>query len=139
MVTGYRWAKRVKVNKLGEYLQRDSSAADYFRQNIATWWTINPQLTYMLDEMYKAFRVVVTHEQASALFTEAENTSRTWQQHLLYLMHQARGSDSSERLIVDNIVNYAAPHLQHMLMIRFNPNRLDYIAHSHVNSMGTRG
>ncbi|TDH67288.1 hypothetical protein CCR75_000439 [Bremia lactucae] len=28
MATGYRWAERVKVNKLGEYLQRDSSAAD---------------------------------------------------------------------------------------------------------------
>uniref|UniRef100_M4B2R4 RxLR effector candidate protein n=1 Tax=Hyaloperonospora arabidopsidis (strain Emoy2) TaxID=559515 RepID=M4B2R4_HYAAE len=48
MATGYRWAERVKVNNLGEYLQRDSSAADYFRQNVATWWAINPQLTYML-------------------------------------------------------------------------------------------
>ncbi|TDH70260.1 hypothetical protein CCR75_001632 [Bremia lactucae] len=45
-------------------------------------------------------------------------------------MHLARVSDSSERLIVDYIVKYAAPHLKHMLMIRFNPNRLDYIAHS---------
>ncbi|TDH67935.1 hypothetical protein CCR75_008194 [Bremia lactucae] len=130
MATGYHWSERVKVNKLGEYLQRDSSVADYFRQNVATWWKINPQLTYMLNEMYKAFRVVVTHEQASALFTEAKKTSRTSPQHLLYLMHLARVSDSSERLIVDNIVKYAAPHLKHMLMIRFNPNRLDYIAHS---------
>ncbi|TDH70796.1 hypothetical protein CCR75_001146 [Bremia lactucae] len=130
MATGYRWAELVKVNKLGEYLQRESSAADYFRQNVSTWWTINPQLTYMLDEMYKAFPVVVTHEQASALFTEAKITSRTWPQHLLYLMHLARVSDSSERLIVNNIVKYAAPHLKHMLMIRFNSNRFDYIAHS---------
>ncbi|TDH66802.1 hypothetical protein CCR75_000440 [Bremia lactucae] len=84
----------------------------------------------MLDELYKAFRVVVTHEQASALFTEAKLTSRAWPQHMLYLMHLARVSDSSERLIVDNIVKYAAPHLNHMLMILFNSNRLDYIAHS---------
>uniref|UniRef100_M4BPN1 RxLR effector candidate protein n=1 Tax=Hyaloperonospora arabidopsidis (strain Emoy2) TaxID=559515 RepID=M4BPN1_HYAAE len=52
MATGYRWAERVKVNKLGEFLQRDSSAADYFCQNVATRWAINPQLTYMLDEMF---------------------------------------------------------------------------------------
>ena len=79
----------------------------------------------MLEEIFEAFRVVVKHEQASALFTESKVISRTWPQHLLYLMHLARVSDSSEQIIVDNIVKYAAPHLKHMLMIRFNPNRLD--------------
>ena len=82
----------------------------------------------MLDEIYEAFRVVVTHEQASTLFTESNVLSRTWPQHLLYLMHLPRVIDSSERLRIDKIVKYAVTHLKHLIMIRFNPNCLDYIA-----------
>ena len=42
MATGYRWVERVNVNELGEYLQRDSSTADYFRQNLASWKADKP-------------------------------------------------------------------------------------------------
>ena len=61
MSTGYRWAGRVKVNKLGEYLEKDSTVSDYFRQNVATWWAIAPQLEFILEEMYKIFKVTVSH------------------------------------------------------------------------------
>ena len=61
MATGYRWAERVKVKKLGEYLEKDSTASDYFRQNVATWWAIAPHLEFILIEMYKIFKVTVTH------------------------------------------------------------------------------
>lgn len=37
VATGYRWAVCVKVNKLGEHLDKDSTASDYFRQNVAAW------------------------------------------------------------------------------------------------------
>lgn len=55
MATGYLWAERVKVNKLGEYLDKESTASDYFRQNVAAWWSITPHLEFILKEMYKIF------------------------------------------------------------------------------------
>lgn len=64
------------------------------------------------------------------LFMEPKEPSRTWLQHLLYLMHLARVSESSECLIVDNIAKHAAPRLKPMLLIRFNPARVDYVAHA---------
>ena len=78
MVTGYRWVERVKMNKLGEYLEKDSTVSDYFRQNVTTWWAIAPQLEFILEEMYKIFKVTVTHEQESALLMEQKDPSRTW-------------------------------------------------------------
>ena len=77
MTTGYLLVELVKVNKLGEYLEKDSTASDYFRQNVATWWAIAPHLEFILEEMYKIFKVTVTHEQASALFMEQKDPSRT--------------------------------------------------------------
>ena len=77
MATKYRWAGRVKVNKLGDHLEKDSTASDYFRQNVATWWIIAPHFEFILEEMYKIFKVTVTHEQASALFMEQKDPSRT--------------------------------------------------------------
>ena len=59
----------------------------------------------MLDEMYKALRIVVAHEKAFALNTESKVQSRMWPLHLLYLMHMTPASGSSEQIIVDNIVN----------------------------------
>ena len=128
MATKYRWAGRVKVNKLGDHLEKDSTASDYFRQNVATWWAIAPQLEFILEEMYKIFKVTVSHEQASALFMEQKDVSRTWPQHLLYLTHLAWVSDSSERRIIDNIVIHAAPKSKHLMLIRIDPNRHDYAA-----------
>ena len=78
MSTGYRWAGRVKVNKLGEYLENDSTASDYFRPNVVTWWAIAPHLEFILEELYKIFKVTVTHEQESALLMEQKDPSRTW-------------------------------------------------------------
>ncbi|CAI5741147.1 unnamed protein product [Hyaloperonospora brassicae] len=75
MFTGYRWAERVKVNKLGEYLKKKSTASDYFRQNVVTWWAIAPHLEFILEEMYKIFKVKMIYEQASALFMEQKDPS----------------------------------------------------------------
>ena len=99
---------------------------------MATWWAISPHLEFILEEMYKIFKVTVTHEQASALFIEQKDPSRTWPQHLLYLVHLARVSDSSERRIIDNIVKHAAPKNKHMMLIRLDPNRHDYVAHAQL-------
>ena len=80
--------------------------------------------------MYKLFKVTVTHEQASALFMEQKDPSRTWPRHLLRLVHLARVSDSSKRRIIDNIVKHAAPKNKHMMLIRLDPNRHDYVSHA---------
>ena len=49
---------------------------------------------------------------------------------ILYLVHLSRVSDSSERRIIDNIVKHAAPKNKHMMMIRLDPNRHDYVTHA---------
>ena len=134
MATGYRWVERVNVNKLGEYLEKDSTVSDYFRQNVATWWAIAPQLEFILEEMYKIFKVTVSHEQASALFMEQKDVSRMWPQHLLYLTHLAWVNDSSERRIIDNIVKHAAPENKHIMLIRLDPNRTT-MSHTHKNQL----
>ncbi|TDH65469.1 hypothetical protein CCR75_006138 [Bremia lactucae] len=80
--------------------------------------------------MYKIFKVTVTHEQASALFMEQKDPSRTWPQYVLYVAHLARVSESSEHRIIDNIIKHAAPKNKHMMLIRLDPNRFDYVAHA---------
>ena len=39
-------------------------------------------------------------------------------------------SESTERKIIDNIVKHAAPKNKHMVLIRLDPNRHEYVAHA---------
>ena len=47
---GYRWAERVEVNKLEEYLYKESTALDYLRKNVATGWSILPNLKSFFEK-----------------------------------------------------------------------------------------
>ena len=106
----FAWGERLKVNKLGEYMAPNSVAAAYFQSNVRTWWAVNPTLYQALDQLYQAFKVTITHQQAAALFASEKDKSRSWNQHLLYLIALCQESESYERLVVENIVKYAAPH-----------------------------
>ena len=81
MATGYRWADRVKVNSLGEYLDKASTKCFSFHFNVPTWGSISPHLDFILEEIYNIFKVKVTQGKASALFMEQKDLSRTWPQH----------------------------------------------------------
>ena len=111
-------------------MEKDSTASDYFRQNVAAWLAIAPHLEFILEEMYKIFKVTVTHEQASVLYMEQKDLFRTWPQQLLYLVHLARMSESSERRTIDNIVKHADPKNKHMILIRLDPNCHENVAHA---------
>ncbi|KAJ0392444.1 hypothetical protein ATCC90586_011206 [Pythium insidiosum] len=126
----FTWSERLKVHKLGEYMEPMSVAATYYQANVWVWWAENPTLYHALDQMYQAFKVTITHQQAAACFASEKDKSRSWNQHLLYLIALCRESGSHERLVVENIVKYAAPHMKIALMVRYQPHRTDYLTHA---------
>uniref|UniRef100_A0AAV1TSE8 Uncharacterized protein n=1 Tax=Peronospora matthiolae TaxID=2874970 RepID=A0AAV1TSE8_9STRA len=124
------WGERLKVNKLGEYMAPNSVAAAYFRFNVRTCWTVNPTLYHALDQLDQTFKVKITHQQAAAMFASEKEKSRSWNQHLSYLIALCQESESHERLVVENIVKYTAPHLKIAMMVRYQPSRTDYLTHA---------
>nr|CCA20947.1 conserved hypothetical protein [Albugo laibachii Nc14] len=107
----------------------NSVTAAHFQSNVRTWWAVNPTLYHALDQLYQAFKVTITHQQAAALFASEKDKSRSWNQHLLYLIALCQESESHERLVVENIVKYAAPHLKIAMMVRYQPSCTDYLTH----------
>uniref|UniRef100_M4BE92 RxLR effector candidate protein n=1 Tax=Hyaloperonospora arabidopsidis (strain Emoy2) TaxID=559515 RepID=M4BE92_HYAAE len=63
------------------------------------------------------------------MFASEMDTSRSWNQHHFYLIALCQERESHERLVVENIVKYAAPHLKIAMMVRYQPSRMHYLTH----------
>lgn len=80
-------------------------AEAYFQANMWTWWAVNSTLDHALDQLYRA----LTHQQAAEVLAREKHKSRSGNQSLIYLIVFCQGNKSHKRLVVRNIVQYAAP------------------------------
>ncbi|KAJ0391837.1 hypothetical protein P43SY_010649 [Pythium insidiosum] len=67
-------------------MEPKSVALTYLQANVWVWWAENPTLYHALDQMYQAFKVTITHQQAAVLLASEKDKSRSWNQYLLYLI-----------------------------------------------------
>ncbi|GMF36918.1 unnamed protein product [Phytophthora fragariaefolia] len=94
---GYEWPERFKVNKFGQHLR--GKAELFFQQHIMRWWNTQPTLW--------------------------EESSRSWNDHFLYLNALMAATNASPALVLENIVKYTEPDLRHAMMAKVDMNRPD--------------
>ncbi|CAI5747548.1 unnamed protein product [Peronospora destructor] len=125
---GYQWTERVKVNKLQQHLE--GKALQYYQAHIEGWWMRNQSIAYLLEQLWLAFKVNISHHQAVHLYGAKKDSSRSWTEHLLYLTALMHSSETSEKLVLESVVKYAAPRMKVAIMGRYDPGRADYLHHA---------
>ncbi|GMF15401.1 unnamed protein product [Phytophthora fragariaefolia] len=125
---GFRWPEEVKLNKLAQHLT--GKAGRFFREQANTWWTISPFLFYALEPMNATFTVRLSMEDAAVTFTAAKDSSRSWNDHFLYLIALMRATDASPAMVLQNIVRHASPRFSPTLLGRYNEQRQDLMMHA---------
>ncbi|KAE9042893.1 hypothetical protein PR002_g3671 [Phytophthora rubi] len=120
---GYRWAERAKVNKFAEHLR--GRAEKYFQQHVQRWWGTQPNLWFIMEQMNAAFRVNISNRQAMKLLSSKKESTRTWNDHFLYLNAVMNASGASPTLVLENVVKYADPELKLAMMAKYDPARPD--------------
>ncbi|CAI5730192.1 unnamed protein product [Peronospora farinosa] len=125
---GYKWTERVKANKLQKHLE--GTSLKYYQAHIEGWWMRNQSIAYLLEQLWLAFKVNISHHQAVHMYGSKKSSSRTWTEHLLYLTALMHSSETSDKMVLESVVNYAAPHMKVAIMGRYDPGRTDYLHHA---------
>ncbi|POM57760.1 Mitochondrial Carrier (MC) Family, partial [Phytophthora palmivora] len=123
MAYRYRWTERTKVNKFAEHLR--GKAEKYFHQHVQRWWATQPNLWFVMEQMNAAFRVNISNQQAMRMFSARKESSRTWNDHFLYLNALMGATNASPSLVLENVVKYAEPDLKIAMMAKYDPTRPD--------------
>eukprot|EP00644_Phytophthora_capsici_P014705 jgi/Phyca11/128756/e_gw1.78.100.1 len=123
MAYGYRWTERTKVNKFAEHLR--GKAEKYFHQHVQRWWTKQPNIWFVMERMNAAFRVNISNQQAMRMFSAKKESSRTWNDHFLYLNALMAATNASPTLVLENVVKYADPDWKIAMMAKYDPTRPD--------------
>ncbi|KAE9048493.1 hypothetical protein PR003_g207 [Phytophthora rubi] len=100
----YRWAERAKVNKFAEHLS--GRAEKYFQQHVQRWWGTQPNLWFIMEQMNAAFHVNISNRQDMKLLSSEKESTRTWNDHFLYLNAVTNASGASPTLVLENVVKY---------------------------------
>jgi hypothetical protein len=67
-------------------------------------------------------------KQAMAIFEQPKDASKTFIQHLSYLVEvNAAAGGMYQTLVLDSVVKYSCPELRDVLLARFNPYRADHL------------
>nr|CCA28336.1 Mitochondrial Carrier (MC) Family putative [Albugo laibachii Nc14] len=80
--------------------------------------------------MVDSYRIVFSKQQTIKLFAERKEKGRSWSDHLLYLVALQEATKSGEELIMENIVKYAQPESQALIISQYNRFRTGYLAHA---------
>ncbi|POM71674.1 Mitochondrial Carrier (MC) Family [Phytophthora palmivora] len=99
MAYRYRWTERAKVNKFAEHLR--GKAEKYFHQHVQRWWATQPNLWFVMEQMNAAFRVNISNQQAMRMFSARKESSRTWNDHFLYLNALMGATNASPSLVLE--------------------------------------
>ncbi|KAE9221934.1 hypothetical protein PF005_g6921 [Phytophthora fragariae] len=76
-------------------------------------------------KMNAAFRVNISNRQAMKLLSSKKESTRTWNDHFLYLNAVMNASGASPTLVLENVVKYADPELKLAMMAKYDPARPD--------------
>nr|CCA17909.1 Mitochondrial Carrier (MC) Family putative [Albugo laibachii Nc14] len=85
---------------------------------------------FVMDMMVDSYRIVFSKQQAIKLFAERKEKVRSWNDRLLYLLAFQKATKSDKELILENIVKYAQPEPQALIISRYNRFRTDYLSHA---------
>ncbi|CCI48058.1 unnamed protein product [Albugo candida] len=80
--------------------------------------------------LHQCFQTTITQTQATKLLTARKDPKRSWPEHFLYLVASSDARSGAEALVLKNIVQYASPDLSHVLMAKYDDNRMDYLLHA---------
>nr|KAE8942690.1 hypothetical protein PF009_g7579 [Phytophthora fragariae] len=97
----------------------------YFQQHVQRWWGTQPNLWFIMEQMNAAFRVNISNRQAMKLLSSKKESTRTWNDHFLYLNAVMNASGASPTLVLENVVKYADPELKLAMMAKYDPARPD--------------
>nr|CCA19525.1 GK15001 putative [Albugo laibachii Nc14] len=125
---GFRWPEEYKVSRFGEFLR--GKAARYFNQRVHSWWRMTPTLGFVMEKMVDSYRIVFYKQQTIKLFAERKEKGQSCNDHLLYLVALQEATNSGEELIMENIVKYAQPESQALIINQYHRFRTDYLAHA---------
>ena len=89
-----------------------------------------PTLVYALEMMHAAFKVNITRAKANRLLTSKKDPKESWMEHYLYLIAVNDSVGSCEPQVLENIVYFASPEWKNVLLPRYDPRRLDFLAHA---------
>ncbi|KAE9123070.1 hypothetical protein PF007_g7210 [Phytophthora fragariae] len=78
-----------------------------------------------MEQMNAAFRVNISNRQAMKLLSSKKESTRTWNDHFLYLNAVMNASGASPTLVLENVVKYADPELKLAMMAKYDPARPD--------------
>ena len=104
------WKESVKIERLSHCL--NGKALSLFNARVDAWYAESPTLEHVLVKLNSRFTVVLQPAQMLSKFTQAKGHKTTWSEHLMYLIAVNNTAGGGyERLILQNIVDYASPSL----------------------------
>ncbi|KAE9306042.1 hypothetical protein PF001_g12317 [Phytophthora fragariae] len=110
----YRWVDRAKVNKLDEHLR--GRTEKYFQQHGQMWWRTQSSLWFIIEQMNAAFHGNISYQQTVKLLSSKKESTRTWNDHFIFLNAVTSASGASPTLVLENIVTFADPELMIAMM-----------------------
>ncbi len=120
------WKESVKIERLSHGL--NGKALSLFNARIDAWYLENPTLEHVLVKLNSRFTVVLQPAQMLTKFTQAKSHKSTWSEHLMYLIAVNNTAGGGyERLVLQNVVDYASPSLKTSIRARYDHTRTDYM------------
>lgn len=122
------WSEAIKICVLGNYLEGEPERL--FDDQKDAWSSVCPELWFMLEMLFATYGAIISKQKTMRMLCERNDKSRTWPQHLSYLIAIKEATNCDASLVLDNIAKYASETLRAELMGRYNPARQDYMIHA---------
>ena len=119
------WPEDIKVDVFGHHLA--GKGPTYYRRQVETWWREDQKLEHTMQRILQKFTTKMSPAQSMKRFTAPKASQRSWTDHFLYLTAVSDACGGADSLVLDNIAQYADPHMRTTMLSRLNIHRMDHL------------
>ncbi|DAZ97994.1 TPA: hypothetical protein N0F65_005152 [Lagenidium giganteum] len=81
-----------------------------------------------MNRMLDAYRATITMGQT--VVHSRKDSKRNWNEHYVFLMALSKDVQNAHQLVLENLVHYAAPEIETLMMAKYDPWTVDWQTHA---------